>query len=90
MTKTSVFQVVLAATLALASAAAPAGPTTSAPESEKGRWVNFTDALTKASGKDNFRLALAVDPATGNLFVSRGFSASSNWVTSGGRDRRHP
>jgi len=36
-----------------------------------GQWTNFTEGLTKASGKGNFRLALAVDRATGNLFVSR-------------------
>ena len=71
MAKTFVFQVVLGATFLLASAAASAGQATSASDTEKGRWVNFTDAFTKASGKGNFRLALAVDPATGNLFVSR-------------------
>jgi hypothetical protein len=80
MTKIPVFQVVLAATLLLTSAVAPAAPATSAPDTERGKWVNFTDALTKASGKDNFRLALAVDGATGNLFISRWFTGV--WVSS--------
>ena len=80
MAKTFVFQVVLGATFLLASAAASAGQATSASDTEKGRWVNFTDAFTKASGKGNFRLALAVDPATGNLFVSRWFTGV--WMSS--------
>ncbi len=50
-----------------ADAKAPGTPAAVA----KGEWINFTDSLTKASGKGNFRLALAVDHTTGNLFVSR-------------------
>ncbi len=80
MAKTFVFQVVLGAAFLLASVAASAEPATAAPDAEKGNWVNFTDAFTKASGKDNFRLALAVDPATGNLFVSRWFTGV--WMSS--------
>jgi len=42
-------------------------------------WTNLTEALTKASGKGNFRLALGVDRLTGNLFVSRWFTGV--WVS---------
>jgi hypothetical protein len=66
--------------LAISSAQQP----TSAPDANKGKWTNFTDTFNKASGtakgQDNFRLALAVDRATGNLFVSRWFTGV--WMSS--------
>jgi photosystem II stability/assembly factor-like uncharacterized protein len=61
----------MVATMMSCAAGLQADQPASAPAGEKGAWANFTDALTKASGKGNFRLALAVDRATGHLFVSR-------------------
>jgi hypothetical protein len=60
-------------------AAAAAGFGAERPTRTKGAWSNITEGLTKASGKGNFRLALAVDPATGRLFVSRWFTGV--WVS---------
>jgi len=37
----------------------------------KGAWNNLTDEFLKVSGKGDFRMALAADRTTGNLFVSR-------------------
>ena len=40
----------------------------------------MTEGFNKLSGKDDFRLALAVDSATGNLFISRWFTGV--WMSS--------
>lgn len=36
----------------------------------KGKWTNLTEDVVKVSGTPSWRMALAVDRATGNLFVS--------------------
>lgn len=36
-----------------------------------GQWTNISENFLKASGKNSFRHALAVERTTGNLFVSR-------------------
>jgi hypothetical protein len=74
MTKLLLFHLAFLAAVLLTSATAPAD----APPTAPGKWLNFTDTFNKATGntpkKNNFRLALAVDPASGNLFVSRWFT----------------
>jgi photosystem II stability/assembly factor-like uncharacterized protein len=57
----------LAAALSLFVAAAALGDDSGT----KGTWTNLTEDFLKVSGKGDFRMALAVDRATGNLFVSR-------------------
>jgi hypothetical protein len=51
--------------LLLVAAAAPAG------DGNRGKWTNLTEGFLKVSGKGDFRMALAVDRASGDLFVSR-------------------
>lgn len=49
-------------------------------DAERGKWTNFTEEFNKVSGPEkNFRLAIVVDRATGNLFISRWFTGV--WVS---------
>ncbi|HET6248409.1 MAG TPA: hypothetical protein VFE47_11975 [Tepidisphaeraceae bacterium] len=71
---------ILGTLLLLISTCASAQQPTSVGDENKGKWSNFTEAFNKASGKSDFRLTLAVDRASGKLFVSQWFTGV--WMSS--------